>query len=125
MPHLLTHRQQRALDTERVHRAILEMEQVEDFENITRAIAGALSDLGLDFAGAGVNVIDEQAGQIRTFNESIAAGTMGLEEAQRLCRRLESAGKEGDLDAAPGLFSDLSAEFQASAPRLRTLKDSA
>ena len=63
-----THRQQRALVTERVHRAILEMEQVEDFENITRAIAGALSDLGLDFAGAGVNVIDEQAGQIRTFN---------------------------------------------------------
>tara|TARA_B100000676_G_scaffold61348_1_gene60708 strand:+ start:230 stop:382 length:153 start_codon:yes stop_codon:yes gene_type:complete len=50
---------------------------------------------------------------------------MGLEEAQRLCRRLESAGKEGDLDAAPGLFSDLSAEFQASATRLRALKDSA
>ena len=44
-----THRQQRALVTERVHRAILEMEQVEDFENIAR-------------------VIDEQAGQIRTFN---------------------------------------------------------
>ena len=63
-----THRQQRALVTERVHRAILGMEQVEDFENITRAIAGALSDLGLDFVGAGVNVIDEQASQIRTFN---------------------------------------------------------
>ncbi|MDP6699618.1 MAG: ATP-binding protein, partial [Candidatus Latescibacteria bacterium] len=63
-----THRQQRALVTERLHRAILEMEQVEDFENITRAIAIALSDLGLDFAAAGVNVIDEQTGQIRTFN---------------------------------------------------------
>ena len=54
-----------------------------------------------------------------------SAGTMGLEEAQHLCQRLESAGKEGDLDAAPGLFSDLSAEFQASATRLRALKDSA
>ncbi|MDP6700976.1 MAG: Hpt domain-containing protein, partial [Candidatus Latescibacteria bacterium] len=53
-----------------------------------------------------------------------AAGTMGLEEAQRLCLRLESASKEGHLDAAPGLFFDLSAEFQASVSQLHALKDS-
>ena len=63
-----THRQQQALVTERVHRAILEMEQVEDFETIVQTLAQALDELGLDFAAVGVNLFDEDAGLLTAYD---------------------------------------------------------
>ena len=98
-----------------------------DLDQLSQLIDVFLDDLPNSLGAIEVSIAAADPARLYRAAHSLrsAAGTMGLEEAQRLCRRLESAGKEGDLDAAPGLFSDLSAEFQASATRLRALKDSA
>lgn len=56
--------QRRYTATERVYRRILEMEQMEDFDQVVLLIAEQLRDLGVQFDAVGVNVIDEEAGTI-------------------------------------------------------------
>ena len=56
------------LARERVHRAILEMETVEDFEQVVKVMALELRDLGTDFDAVGLNVIDEEAGVLTAYS---------------------------------------------------------
>ena len=56
--------QRRRTATERVYRRILEMEQMEDFDQVVVLIAQQLRDLGIQFDAVGVNVIDEEAGTL-------------------------------------------------------------
>ena len=60
-------RHRRHLALERVHRAVLEMERVEDFEQVARTMAEELRGLGHSFQGLSVNVIDEQRGVFTVY----------------------------------------------------------
>ena len=50
-----------------VHRAILEMEQVEDFAKVVELFAWELRQLGTDFDALGLNMIDEEAGTLISY----------------------------------------------------------
>ena len=53
---------------ERVHRAILQMTQVEDFARVVGAIGKELRGLQADFEGVGVNIIDEEEEALYSYN---------------------------------------------------------
>jgi len=59
--------QRRRLALDRVHRAILEMESVEDFGKVVQVIARELQDLGTKFEGIGLNIIDEEEGTLTAY----------------------------------------------------------
>ena len=63
---------QRQLLAERVHRAVLEMEAVGGFERVVEVMARELNALGVHFDAVGVNIIDEQVGDFRSY--SVLAG---------------------------------------------------
>ncbi len=74
--------QRRALMLERVHRAVLEMEQVEDFRRVVAVIAEQLAESGVKLEGVGVNIIDEEIGVLRYYNlqgDQLVTGTNTLE----------------------------------------------
>jgi signal transduction histidine kinase len=85
--------QRRHAATERVYRRILEMEQMEDFDQVVVLIAGQLRDLGIRFDAVGVNVIDEEAGTICGYDLLADAGgellrTVDAIDAQSLTAEL-------------------------------------
>jgi len=53
---------------ERVHRAILEMTQVDDFTRVVGAIGRELNALWVDVEAVGVNLIDEEEGHLIAYN---------------------------------------------------------
>ncbi|MCC7263075.1 MAG: response regulator [Candidatus Latescibacteria bacterium] len=53
---------ERAALVERVHRAVLEMEEVGDFTNVVQVMAQSLEAMGVRFDGVGVNILNEEAG---------------------------------------------------------------
>ena len=56
--------QRRRLAQERVHRAVLEMESVEDFGHVVEIIAAVLDEMDVEYEAVGLNTIDEAAGTL-------------------------------------------------------------
>lgn len=60
--------QRRHIASDRVYRRILEMEQMEDFDQVVMLLAEQLRDLKVQFDAVGVNIIDEEAGTISGYD---------------------------------------------------------
>ena len=61
------HEQKVALAEEHVHRTILEMTEVEDFERVIQVIAEEMKRLKVEFDAVGVNVLDEEQGLLSGY----------------------------------------------------------
>ena len=59
--------QSRRLAQERVHRAVLEMESVEDFGRVVQVIGDVLDEMGVEYQAVGLNTLDEQAGTLTAY----------------------------------------------------------
>ena len=66
--------QRRGLLVERVHRAVLEMEKVEDFEQVILTLAGQLQEASFDFEMVGVNIIEEDQDRFHSYGARNGAG---------------------------------------------------
>ena len=66
--------QRRRLLLEGVHRAVLEMERVEDFEQVILVLSRQLQEAGLDFEMVGVNIIEEEQDRFHSYGAPFGAG---------------------------------------------------
>lgn len=118
--------ERRGLLLERVRRAVLEMEQVEDFERVILTLARQSEEIGLDFEMVGVNVIDEEEGHFHSYGARSGAaecvqsldsiqGVASIEELARHWRTGEAWVREPEEllipdqpDYRPALVIDVS-----------------
>ncbi len=116
------HRHRIELVEERVYRAILEMEQEEDFVRVVSVIGDQLHGLGVDFEGVGVNIIDEETASLFSYNiidGEVVASQNSLEHAvnQKLLaywRRREVWERSVDVAAGETVDWHLSAAYMPS-----------
>ncbi|MCC7263606.1 MAG: GAF domain-containing protein [Candidatus Latescibacteria bacterium] len=70
--------EQVALLVEQVHRVVLEMDQVEDFDKVLPAVLHGLRTLGADPVACGVNIVDEAGGLLHIIQTLDIGGPMAV-----------------------------------------------
>ena len=108
--------QQRRLLLERVHRAVLEMERVEDFEQVILALARQLEAAGFGFEMVGVNIIEAEENRFHSYGAQTGAaqcvqsvdpisGNASIEELVQYWRRGEVWERAPEQLLIPGVPS--------------------